>query len=124
MVPMACSNWARATPTSTSWARTVSSWVRAWATSASVADSAGEAALGQIELALQVGDGGCQQLDLGIEAAQLEVVGGHFGVQAEVDVGHVRGAGLGALERAASTVRRMRPQKSGSQLACRRSKSL
>ena len=36
-----------------------------------------------------------QQLDLGVEAAQFEVVGGQLGVQSEIDVGHVGGAGLG-----------------------------
>ncbi len=59
--------------------------------------SAGEAALGQVELALQVGDGGLQQLDLGVQAAQFKVVGGHFGMEAQVHVGHLRGAGLGVL---------------------------
>ena len=56
-----------------------------------------------------------EQLAFGVQAAQLEVVDGHLGMQAQVHVG-LGGVGLG-FSRAASTVRRMRPQKSGSQLA-------
>jgi len=46
---------------------------------------------------LQVGDGGIEQLRFGVQAAKLEVVGGHLGVQAQVHAGKVRGAGLGVL---------------------------
>ena len=44
-------------------------------------------------------------LDLGVESPQLQVVGGHLGVKAQVDVGLIGGAGLGiragGLDRAA-----------------------
>ena len=60
------------------------------------ADAAGQEALGEVELMFEVGDGRFEQLALGVEAAQLEVVGGHLGMKAEVDVGLVGGAGLGA----------------------------
>src|ERR1035437_11108917 len=59
------------------------------------ADAALQAALGQVELVFQVGNGSVEQLDLGVEAAQLEVVDGHFCMKAEVDVCTVGGAGLG-----------------------------
>ena len=96
MVPMACSYWARATPTSMSCARTVSSWVRAWATSASVPMPPLKTALGEVELFSRSGRWMSASY-LGVEAAQLEVVGGHFGVKAEVDAGHIGGAGLRVL---------------------------
>ncbi len=61
------------------------------------ADAAGKEALGQVELIFEVGDSGLEQLDIGIEAAELEVVGGHVGLEGQVDVGHVGGAGLGVF---------------------------
>ena len=59
------------------------------------ADSAGKTALGQIELVFEIDDGRVEQRDFGVEAAQLEVVGGHLGMEAEVYVCLVSGAGLG-----------------------------
>ena len=59
------------------------------------ADSAGKATLGQIKLVFEIGDGSVEQRDLGVETAQLEVVGGHLGMEAEVYVCLVSGAGLG-----------------------------
>ena len=61
------------------------------------ADSAGKEILGQIELVLEVGNGSGEQFGLRIQAAQLEVVGGHFGVEAQVYASHLRGAGLCVL---------------------------
>ena len=58
-----------------------------------------EAALGQIELAFEVGDGALQQLDLRVKPAELEVIGGHLGLQREVHVGHVGGVGLRGFAR-------------------------
>ena len=58
-------------------------------------DASVEAALREVELMFEVGDGGLEELALGVEAAQLEVVCGHLGMKAEVDVGLVGGAGLG-----------------------------
>src|SRR5208283_2615275 len=58
-------------------------------------DSALEAHLGEMEI-VEVGGGSVieQQL-LRIEAAELEVVQGQFGAEAQLDVGEIGGAGLG-----------------------------
>src|SRR6266567_3962883 len=58
-----------------------------------------ETPLGEVELVFEVGDGALEQSDLRVETAELEVVGGEFGVQQEIDVGEVRGGGLGRLAR-------------------------
>ena len=64
-----------------------------------------EPALGQIQLTFEILDGGVEQLDLRIQAAQLEIVGGHGRLQAQVHAGHVSRTGLrvlvGRLHRAA-----------------------
>ena len=57
-------------------------------------DSALEAHLGEVEV-VQVGDDGVvEELLLGVEAAEFEVVQGEFGAEAELDVGEIGGAGL------------------------------
>ena len=61
--------------------------------------AAGESALGQIELMLEVGHRGRQQLDLGIEAAQSKIVGRHLRVQRQSHVRLIGGAGLRVLAR-------------------------
>ena len=51
--------------------------------------------LGELEVVEIGGDGGVEQLLLRIEAAELEVVDGELGAEAELDVGEIGGAGLG-----------------------------
>ena len=55
-----------------------------------------EAALRQVELALQIADCRLQQLDLRIEAAQLEVVRGHFGLERKITLAMSAALGLRA----------------------------
>ena len=61
------------------------------------ADAAVEPLLGEGELALVVGDGGLEQVALGVEAAEFEVVLSQLGVEGEVEGGEVGGAGLGGF---------------------------
>ena len=58
-------------------------------------DPAFEAHLRQLQLVDIAGDGGVEELLLGVEAAQFEVVHRELGAEAELDVGEIGGAGLG-----------------------------
>src|ERR1700728_3214339 len=53
-----------------------------------------QTALRQVELPFEIGDGRLEQFGLRVETAQLEIIGGQGSLQAEVYVGHIRGAGL------------------------------
>jgi hypothetical protein len=46
------------------------------------------------ELLLEIGDRIGEQPDLGVEAAQSEIVGSHLGVQSQIHAGEIGGAGL------------------------------
>ena len=96
MVPMACSNWARATPTSTSCARTVSSWVRAWATSASVPIPPSRRRWVRSSWRSRSVTVALSSLIWASRPRSWKYVDGHLGMKAQVDVRHVGGAGLGA----------------------------
>ena len=61
--------------------------------------AASKTPLRQVELALEVGHGVGKELDLGIEAAESEIVGGHLRMERESHVGLIGGAGLCVLAR-------------------------
>ena len=91
---MACSNCARATPMSVACARVVSSCVRACATSTARGDPLVVTVDGQLQRLLVGGDGRVQQLPLGIEPAELEVVDRQLRLHAERHRLEIRGARL------------------------------